>query len=350
MTTGSGSASAMSRRGLLVSGGLFAAVGALGACSSEKEPTADSNATRNGDGPQKGKKVIFVVHDKNPFFAPVQKGFEEFGAVMGWEAQFTGPPAQDVEKTVELQQSALNAKPDGVIFTRIDDSSFDANISRALDSGVKVVLSNVASEGYEKLGIGFVGQDFVPAGEVAGREAAKYAKQRSGKNSGLIIAGNFAPGNLALEQRIQGIKQGVAAANQQNGTSYTVEDLVTSSDESKAVAAIDARYARDRDNIVGWAMAAFDHQFVATWAKSKNLQRKFAVGGFDLVQPVLDGIKDGSIDFSIGQNPYAQGWVAAALLAMELGAGYPASDYDTGAEVVDSSNIDAVMQREARFA
>ncbi|MFF3784080.1 substrate-binding domain-containing protein [Streptomyces sp. NPDC001933] len=343
--------SSMSRRGLLLSGSLASAGILLAACSSEKEPSADASSRgRAADGPQKGKKVIFVVHDKNPFFAPVQRGFEDFGATMGWETQFIGPPAPDAQKTVELQASALSAKPDGVIFTRIDETSFDANIKRATSSGVKVILSNVASDGYEKLGVGFVGQNFVNAGDACGREIARCAKKRTGKSEGVIVCGNFAPGSTALEQRIQGIKQGIEAYNKENGTSFSTEVLITSTDESKAVAAIDAKYASKKDKIVGWAMAAFDHQYVATWAKSKNLVGKFAVGGFDLIQPVLDGVKDKSIDFSLGQNPYAQGWIAAALLAEEFDPGYPARTYDTGAEVVNAANVDAVAKREARFA
>ncbi|MFF3670442.1 substrate-binding domain-containing protein [Microtetraspora malaysiensis] len=344
--------SPLSRRGLLISGSLATAGILATACSSEKEPSAAaaSSGGSAADGPQKGKKVIFVVHDKNPFFAPVQRGFEDFGAIMGWQTQFIGPPAQDTQKTVELQASALSAKPDGVIFTRIDETSFDANIQKATSSGVKVILSNVASDGYEKLGVGFVGQNFVNAGDACGREIAKYAKERTGKSGGVIVCGNFAPGSTALEQRIQGIKQGIEAYNKENGTSFTTEVLVTSTDESKAVAAIDAKYTSKKDEIVGWAMAAFDHQYVSTWAKSKNLVGKFAVGGFDLIQPVLDGIKDKSIDFSLGQNPYAQGWIAAALLAEEFDPGYPARTYDTGAEVVDAANVEAVATREARFA
>ncbi|GGT16704.1 substrate-binding domain-containing protein [Nonomuraea spiralis] len=343
--------SPLSRRGLLLSGSLATAGVLAAACTSEKEPSAEaSSGGRAADGPQKDKKVIFVVHDKNPFFAPVQRGFEDFGLIMGWKTQFIGPPAQDTQKTVELQASALSAKPDGVIFTRIDETSFDANIKRATSSGVKVILSNVASDGYEKLGVGFVGQNFVNAGDACGREIARCAKERTGKSDGVIVCGNFAPGSTALEQRIQGIKQGIGAYNKENGTSFTTEVLVTSTDESKAVAAIDAKYASAKGRIVGWAMAAFDHQYVATWAKGKNLVGKFAVGGFDLIQPVLDGIKDKSIDFSLGQNPYAQGWIAAALLAEEFDPGYPARTYDTGAEVVNAANIDAVAAREARFA
>ncbi len=346
---------ALSRRTMLRSGGLLAALSAAGltaaACTSEKEGTGDkATPAAAGDGPQKGKKVIFVVHDKNPFFAPVEAGFKAFGAVMGWETQFTGPPAFDAQATVDMQTNALNAKPAGVIFTRVDTSAFDANIKRAQTEGIKVILSNVASDGYEKLGVGFVGQSFVPAGEVCGMEIAKYVKQKTGRSDGLILAGNISPGNSALEQRIEGTERGVQKYNQANGTNYRVEPLVTSTDEAKAVGVIDARYARDRDSVVGWAMSAFDHQYVATWSKSKNLVGKFAVGGFDLVAPVLDGIEAGTIDFSLGQNPYAQGWIAAALLAMQIDPGFPAGSYDTGAEVVDKSTVKVAKQREARFA
>lgn len=335
------------RRNILRAGGALAALGvgttALAACSSDKAASADVSAST-----QKGKKVIFVVHDKNPFFAPVQKGFENFAAVIGWKAQFIGPPSFDVQTVVDLQANALNAKPAGVIFTRADDSAFDANIERARTAGIPLVLSNVASAGYEKFNVGFVGQKFVPAGEICGRQIADYAHKRSGKTSGVIIAGNFAPGNSALEERIQGIRQGVKAANAENGTSYTVETLVTSTDEAKAVGIIDARYRRGP--VVGWAMSAFDHQYVSTWAKSKNLVGKFGVGGFDLIGPVLAGIADGSIDFSLGQNPYAQGWMAAAMLAQLIDPEFPGSVCDTGAEVVDKSNIAAIQKREAAFA
>jgi ABC-type sugar transport system substrate-binding protein len=294
-------------------------------------------------------KVIFVVHDNNPFFVPVRKGFERFGKMAGWRTQWVGPPKQDTQDTVNLQANALTAKPAGVIFTRIDTSSFDANIRRAKQLGVKVILSNVASSGYEKLGVGFVGQDFVPAGRVHGQQAAKWAQKLTGKKSGLIVLGNFAPGNSALEQRIQGTKQGIAAYNKANGTTYTTDVLVTSSDQAEAIGRIDAKYRKDKDKIVGWAMSEFTNQFVANWARSKGLKNKFSNGGFDLIKPVLDAIKSGHSQWAIGQNPYAQGFIASALLSMQLFPGYPGFTYDTGAEVIDDTNIDFVIKREKPF-
>jgi ABC-type sugar transport system substrate-binding protein len=294
-------------------------------------------------------KVIFVVHDDNPFFVPVRRGFERFGKMAGWDTQWVGPPKQDTQTTVNLQASAINSHPAGLIFTRIDTSSFDANIKRAKKLGIPIILSNVASDGYQKLGVGFVGQGFIPAGRVAGQQAAKWAQKHTGKKSGLIVLGNFAPGNSALEQRVAGMKQGIAAYNKANGTSYTTDVLVTSSDQAAAIGRIDAKWTKDHSKIVGWGMSEFTNQFVAAWAKSKNLVGKFSNGGFDYIKPVLLGIKDHSIDFAIGQNPYAQGFIASALLNMQQNPGYPAFTYDTGAEVCDPSNIDFIYKRETPF-
>jgi ABC-type sugar transport system substrate-binding protein len=298
---------------------------------------------------QASKKVIFVVHDNNPFFVPVKIGFQNFAKMAGWQAQFTGPPKQDVATTVNLQASAINAHPAGLIFTRIDTSSFDQNIRRAQKLKIPIILSNVASAGYQKLGVGFVGQDFIPAGRVAGQQAAKWAQKHTGKKSGLIVLSNFAPGNSALEQRIAGMKQGIAQYNSQHGTSYTTEVLVTSSDQATAIGRIDAKWTADHSKIVGWATSEFVTEFVGIWAQSKGLVGKFSNGGFDYIKPVIVGIQQGTIDWAVGQNPYAQGFIASALLAMQINPGYPAFTYDTGAEVCDKSNIAFIAKREKPF-
>jgi ABC-type sugar transport system substrate-binding protein len=339
----------LGRRALLGGGLSIAAGTALAACSSSKGATA-SGGGGGGGTPLAGKKVIFVVHEKNSFFPPVQKGFETFGKLAGWDTQFMGPPAFDQSAVVNMMQNAVNAKPDGLILTRIDETSYDGVIKAATAAKIPVILSNVASKGYQDLGVGFVGQDFVPAGETAGEQILKHIQKHGARKDGAIIIGKIQAGNSALEQRGEGIKKAVAAHNSANGTNFTTEDLIVGTDEAGAVSKIDGRYARDPGSVAGWAGTAFECQFVSTWAKSKNLVGKFANGGFDMTTPVLTGIKDGSIDFTIGQNPWAQGWVAASLLAMQMYPGYPAFSYDTGAEVVDSTNVAAVTERESKLA
>jgi ribose transport system substrate-binding protein len=80
------------------------------------------------------------------------------------------------------------------------------------------------------------------------------------------------------------------------------------------------------------------------------LQGQIANGGFDLVPGVLDAIQQGTANWSIGQNPYAQGFITSSLIHMGAERGFTPFDYDTGAEIIDASNIEAVIEREAAFS
>ena len=293
--------------------------------------------------------VIFVTHDDNPFFVPVRAGLEQFGELAGWQTQWIGPPKHDEVATLQYQLDAIAARPAAVGFTRVNTTQFDDAIRQAQDAGIFVILYNTASEGYQDLGVAYVGQEFIPAGIVSGLNAARHAQEITGRDDGLIILGTIAPGHSALDARMEGARQGIAQYNEENGTSYTTEDLTTSTDPAEAISKLDARWAAGGDDIVGFAHADFVHWHTATWIEQAGLQGRFANGGFDLVPGVLDAIENNLAQWSIAQNPYAQGWVTSALIHMAIENGYPPFSYDTGAEVVDASNIAEVVEREAQF-
>jgi ribose transport system substrate-binding protein len=298
---------------------------------------------------QESKKVIFVTHDDNPFFVPVRAGLEEFGEMAGWDTQWVGPPKHDEVATLQFQLDAIAAKPMAVGFTRVNTSQFDDAIRQAQEAGIFVILYNTASEGYQDLNVAYVGQEFIPAGIQSGLQAAKYSQEITGRKDGVIVLGTIAPGHSALEARMEGARQGIAQYNDENGTTYTTEDLATSTDPAEAISKLDAKWAADQDKIVGFAHADFVHWHTGTWIEQAGLQGKFANGGFDLVPGVLDAISNGNAQWSIAQNPYAQGWVTSSLIHMATAHGYPPFSYDTGAEIIDSANIAEVIEREKQF-
>jgi ABC-type sugar transport system substrate-binding protein len=296
---------------------------------------------------KKQRKVIFVTHDLNLFFVGAIAGLRDFGAMAGWDTNFVGPVPADAQKCIEMQYNAIAAKPDAVGFTAIDSEAFLDPIKKAQDAGIFVVLYNTRAPGVkEKTGCAYVGQDFLVAGNIAGYEVCKYVTMHTGRKDGKIIMSNFQPGHFALETRNLGGSQGIEKYNKDNGTSFTSEALATSSNETDAIAKFEAKWSAEKDNIVGWLSSEFTHTFIGDWAKQNNLVGKFAVGGYDLLDQTLINIKDGSVDFSIGQNPFAQGFLTSALIYQGLEIGYPASDIDTGAELIDSTNIDKVTVRE----
>ena len=152
------------------------------------------------------------------------------------------PPKHD-EATLQYQLDAIAAKPAAVGFTRVNTTQFDDAIRAAQDEGIFVILYNTASEGYQDLGVAYVGQEFIPAGIVSGLNAARHAKEITGRDDGIIILGTIAPGHSALDARMEGARQGIAQYNEENGTSYTTEDLTTSTDAAEAIAKLDARWA-----------------------------------------------------------------------------------------------------------
>ncbi|MBS1251581.1 MAG: hypothetical protein MAG451_00614 [Anaerolineales bacterium] len=308
---------------------------------------APSSAPASEQKTQKKRKVIFVTHDLNPFFVPAIVGLKDFGSLAGWETDFIGPVPHDAQKTIEMQHNAIAAKPDAVGFTAVDSEAFIEPITRAQEQGIFVVLYNTRAPGVqEATGAAYVGQDFVVAGHVAGYEVCKYITEHTSKKEGKIVQPIIAPGHFALETRNSAGTEGVERYNEEFGTAFTTEAMATSINEAEAISQFEAKWAAESDQIVGWLSSDFTHTFVGNLAKKEGLVGKFGVGGYDLLDQTLVNIKDGSVDFSIGQNPYGQGFLTAALIYQGLERGYPASDIDTGAEVIDSSNIDQVTERE----
>lgn len=340
----------VSRRDVLKRGGIIGA-GAAALTLPTAGLAAPSSATKSFRfRSQENKKVIFVTHDDNAFFVPVRKGLEEFGTMAGWDTQWVGPAKNDEAATVQAQLDAINANPVAVGFTRINTTMFDEPIKQAQEKGIFVILYNTASDGYKDLGLAYVGQEFIPAGIKSGLQAGKYAQQLTGKTEGVIVLGTIAPGHSALDARMEGARQGIAQYNQENGTNFTTEDLKTDTDQATAIAAIQAKATELGDKLVGMAHADYVHWFAGLFLEQAGLSGKIANGGFDLVPGVIDVIKNGSAQWSIGQNPYAQGFITSSLIHMKVAQGFEPFSYDTGAEVVDASNIEAVAAREAKFA
>ena len=162
--------------------------------------------------------------------------------------------------------------------------------------------------------------------------------------------GTIQPGQSALEARHRGYEAGIARYNQENGTNYTTEALQTFTDSAQSIAVQQAKYTAEADQNVGFAHADFGQQFTDQFIRDNGLQGKFSNGGFDLLPDVLSGIKSGEIQWAVGQAPFQQGWVTAALIHQKLENGYDPSDYIIGADLVTGANIDAVMEREQAVA
>jgi simple sugar transport system substrate-binding protein len=67
------------------------------------------------------------------------------------------------------------------------------------------------------------------------------------------------------------------------------------------------------------------------------------VAGFDISEAILALIKSGTIDFTIDQQPYVQGFYPLIQLHQNALYGIVPSDVDAGSAVIDRGNVDLVI-------
>jgi len=343
----------VTRRRLLGGVGLtsasLAASALLAACTNNDDnKSSDAAATGSGDFPTTPKwKFVFVNHvTTNPFFTPTQYGAQDACALLNCEFQWTGSTTSNVAEMVNAMSTAISAKADGIALAVVDKDAFNEPVNQALAAGIPVVSYNadgaVDDPGTNRLS--YIGQGLYDSGFQLGQRAIA-----SGLESGEAVGFIATPGALNIQPRIDGASDAI----KQSGKPIKFTAVGTNADVPKGLSIIDA-YAQGHPDLAG--MLAVDAgstssvgQVVAKYSmRDKGLK---VAGGFDLVPETLNSIKGGSLDYTIDQQPYLQGFLPVLYLYMyKLSGGlvFP-SETNTGLLFVTKDNVDPYLQTKTRF-
>ncbi len=303
----------------------------LAACSSggrDNSDTDDSGGGGNAPG-SSGYTIAFVTHETpgDTFWDKVRAGAEQAAKDEGVTLKYSNDP--DAGKQAGLIQSAVDSKVSGIATTLVTPDALAGAVKSATTAGIPVVGLNAGIDQYQKLGaLMYFGSDESLAGTSIGKRIA-------GEGAKHPLCVIHQTGSVALEARCAGVKSAVP------GT----ENLqVNGADDSAVTTTLQAKLAQDSsiDYVVTLgAPIALDAINAKQQASS---QAKLVT--FDLNQEMAKKIKDGSIEFAIDQQPYAQGYMAVSSLYLylkngnDLGGGKPVL---TGPSFVDSSNIDKIL-------
>jgi ABC-type sugar transport system substrate-binding protein len=290
------------------------------------------------------REMIFITHDMHPFFVPTIVGMSDACLAVGWECSFVGPPSFSVEGTLERIESAVAAGPDAIAMVFSDPEAYNELAQDAIDQGIVVVGYNTDNDFRADAGLGYVGQDQFNAGFQNGLQAAKWAKEVTGRDDGKIVVMTCCPGHTALEERIRGT---IAAIEETSG--YTTEVLNGTDDAEQYVANVEAKYQAESDEIVGFAGVSGYTENLGRFAEANSLGGAVALGGFDLLPTTMASIAAGDMQWTIGQDPYTQGFMPVLMAWKQIERGYPGVFYDTGAEIIDPSNIEDTISREQNW-
>jgi simple sugar transport system substrate-binding protein len=342
----------ITRRRLLKGAGLtsatLAASALLAACGSDEPSGGSAAAAGAGDFPSTPKwKFVFVCHvTTNPFFTPTQYGAQDACALLNCEFQWTGSKDAVVAEMVNATNTAISAKADGIALAVVDKNAFNAPVNQALDAGIPVVSYNAdgAKDDPGTNRLAYIGQGLYDSGFALGQRALD-----AGLASGEVVGFIATPGALNIQPRIDGASDAI----KQSGKPLKFTSVGTNADVVKGQSIIDA-YAQGHPNLAGMlAVDAGSTQSVGQVVQKYSMRDKGlkVAGGFDLVPQTLDAIKGGSLDYTIDQQPYLQGFLPVLYLYFyKLSGGllFP-SETNTGLLFVTKDNVDPYLQTKTRF-
>jgi simple sugar transport system substrate-binding protein len=340
------------RRKLLTGTGLVSATAAasalLAACSSTSSSGSTSTASSAaGNFPSTPPwKFTFVNHvTTNPFFVPTQYGLQDAAALLGIpKPAWTGSATSSVPEMVSATNAAISAKANGIAVAVIDVHAFTGPVKNAMNAGIPVVSynadGNVGDPGTNRLA--YIGQDLFVSGQALGQRIA--ASMPGGGDAVGFIA---TPGTANIQPRIDGAKQALGAAGNIKFTS-----VASGAALSQENTTINAYVLAHKSTLKGiFAVDAGSTQTVGQIIQKYGLTGKVASGGFDLTPVTLNGIKGGSLGFTIDQQPYLQGFLPVlSLYLFNLSGGLVnPPETNTGLTFVTKANVGPYLNTTSRF-
>jgi len=316
-------------------------------------PSAEAIDNSNPSDPER-RMVLVNQNGENQFWVPCINGLNDALNKLGWSGQMLAPNGYDETRQVEILNTTidtLESNRDIIGSTIMGPEAYKAPVNKALDNDIMFFQWNTTHPDWtpavmrEEFGrtLPYVGQRSYRSGYAVGVTALEKAEETFGADADLTMLPTLAvPGHPALEGRIRGVRDAFANADNPNITIMDTLDI--GQDISEATSRISDRYNAQEFNVLCgcgfWGPTAS-----SSLVENEGLEGEFVNGGFDLVESVIDGIQNGTISFTVGQDPYSQGYMPVMLAYAYMDRGVMPKDYVTGAEIIDESNIDFAAQR-----
>jgi simple sugar transport system substrate-binding protein len=288
-------------------------------------------------GSSKAYKFTLVNHvTTNPFFTPTQNGAADACKLLGCSYQWTGSQTANVGEMVNAFNSAISAGVDGIGCCLVDLHAFNSPTDKALAAKIPVVAYNADAAGNNRLA--YIGQDLFVSGQEMGQHIVELVP------SGDIALFIATPGALNIQPRIDGAQQTL-----KSHPSIHAHVVATGAALPAELSTIDS-YATAHPNLKGmFAVDGGSTQSVAQTIKKHNLSMKG--GGYDLTPITQQLLAAGSIQFTIDQQPYLQGFLPILelyLYQVSQTLTGPA-DVNTGLKFLDKTSVIPYNSTKSRY-
>jgi len=296
-----------------------------------------------GKGPK--EFTFFSVYHTfpHPFWMMMKRAADLAGEQTNTEVDFWIGTEYSVEDQITRVEVLAAQNPDGMAVSIPDANAADPVYRAAIDSGIPMIAVNARDPRPKSERIPYmfyVGSDEI----LAGNQVANEILERFGTPTRVAFASPQIA-NIAITERALGVQQILEPLG------VTVDLVDVPADPTLGVEVVKGWMAANPDTDWWVAGGAISQANVADALIGLGLLNDGArLAGFDLGEIVTPLIQDGSVQFTIDQQPYLQGYLPIIWLYLYNTAGFlPPGDALTGPAVVDSSNIDLVASLADKF-
>lgn len=283
-----------------------------------------------------GKTILFQIYtgESTAFFVPAVTGAKAAAALTGVKLEIEYSNSDDATQVNQID--VATASHVAGMALSLPDSATDKAVCAAQAAHIPIVTWNVdgLTGSARNCVEGFIGQDFVSAGEVVAHRMVEDGYIKPGANvfcpvetTTAVYAVQRYAGVMNVLKKIHATCTLLAVGFGASGAETAMTDYLIGHRSTNAILALGSTPLS-----------------VAVAAADKVGLKKIPIAGFDLTTSILNGIKSGRIVATVDQQPYSQGFFSVLQLALQLKyALFPSSMNTGGTGLVDSSNVRQVL-------
>lgn len=287
-----------------------------------------------------GEKYILISHapDSDSWWNTIKNGIALAGEQMGVEVEYRNPPTGDIADMARIIDQAAASGPNGIITTLADYDVLKGPISSAVDSGIDVIIMNTGTpdQAREIGALMYVGQPEYDAGVAAGQRA---------KDDGVtqFLCVNHAIQQPTVGERCRGFADGLGV---ELGDAMLDSGTDPAEIKNKVLAYLSAN--PETDGILTLGPVSADPTIAAL--KENGMAGDLYFGTFDLGEEIVKGIKDGTVQWGIDQQPFLQAYLPVVILTNYHRYGVlPGNNINSGPGFVTADGLEKVEEHAGEY-
>lgn len=279
----------------------------------------------------------------NPFWIVVIKGMEDACALLDADCAWLADPVDNVDDMAGYWDDALAADPDGIGTTVPNPEVIRDAVGRANEAGIPVIVFNTADPNAgtaDALDTLF----YIGASEFLGGRSNAQRVLSEAEADGVEIVRGVCPiqevGHSGLEARCAGVRSVFEEAG------IALDELTINNNTTESAGTLADYFTANPDTNAAFFLGPNPATSFNLYMQEAGREpREVYATTHDTSSEIYQMIQDGYLLQAIDQQPYLQGFETIMWLYLNSQfALAPANDIFTGPGVIDSSNVEQIIE------